>query len=215
MNPLVSKLDLKTLLDIHKNDIFTSFHCHKLGTIHEFYPDTQTADIKILHKAVVDGEPVEYPTLADVPVFVPAGSTGNNAALTMPVNKGDTCLVLFSDRDMDAWLVQGKTDAIPPTQRKHDITDGLAIVGFRPKTNPIPDYNADAVELRNADGKVAIAGDGLINIRNDKSNLHELLLGIIKGLKDLQVNTNSGLRVFPATGDLEQLESKLGKLLKG
>jgi hypothetical protein len=153
MESFAAQLDLKTLLSIHKRELFTSLHCLKSGTIQEFFPETQTSTITINHKFMLGETIGDYPELVDVPVFVPAGG---QAALTMPIQKGDFCIVLFSDRDISAWLTHGKTDALPPTRRKHSIADGFAIVGFRPKTNPLADYNPAGVELHNADGRVVI-----------------------------------------------------------
>lgn len=101
MEQYVATLDLKTLLDIHRNEIFTSLHCLKPGTIQQFFPEIQTATITINHKFMLGETIGDYPELVDVPVFVPAGG---QSALTMPITKGDFCIVLFSDRDISAWL---------------------------------------------------------------------------------------------------------------
>ena len=224
MKAQTSTLDLKALLDIHEREIFTNLHCHKLGIIEKFYHETQTADIQIIHKAVVGESTIEYPKLYDVPVFVPAGG---EAALTMPITNGDTCLVLFSDRDMDTWLVQGKTDEVPPSRRKHDITDGLAIVGFRSKKRPITDYNPTEVELRNASGRVAIDEKGVVSIKNDNSNLLDTLITLIDCLKEFTVvntvpipSTATPAETIPSKTNaamlpkLEDIKTKFKELLK-
>jgi len=212
MNTSASQIDLKTLMDIHKREIFTNLHCHKLGTIQEFDPDTQTATITINHKADVGGVITDYPELYDVPVFVPAGG---GAALTMPIAKGDPCLVLFSDRDIGTWFSQGYTDAVPPTRRKHSIADGLAIVGFRPSTNPVPDYNADDAELRNEGAVLAACDDGLVRIQSKNGeSLHGLLAELITCLENLTMDTNTGKRITPTDADLTNIKSKLDNLLQ-
>jgi hypothetical protein len=216
MDTLTPQLDLKTLMDIHKREIFASLHCHKPGTIQEFHPATQTATISINHKAVVGDVIMDYPMLYEVPVFVPAGG---NAALTMPIREGDSCLVLFSDRDIDAWFSQGYTDATPPTPRKHNIADGFAIVGFRPKTNPLTDYNPAGVELRNADGRVVIDDEGFISIRRGNNDLHELIKKLIDCLKTFKVISTDEKKIISVTYEdtsiaLDDIKTKFGELLK-
>jgi hypothetical protein len=214
MEQYVATLDLKTLLDIHKNEIFTSLHCLKSGTIQEFSPETQTATITINHKFMLGETIGDYPKLVDVPVFVPAGS---QAALTMPIQKGDFCIVLFSDRDIGAWLTHGKTDALPPTRRKHNIADGFAIVGFRPKTNSLENYNPTSAELRNADGKVAIDENGFISMQRGNADLHKMIKKLIDCLDAFKVVSGSGT-ISTTTPDtkteLADIKTQFGELLK-
>ena len=46
------------------------------------------------------------------------------------VNPGDACLVIFADRDIDAWFESGEAE-VPPSGRMHNLSDGFAFVGFR------------------------------------------------------------------------------------
>lgn len=163
--------DLAALLQLHAQDVFSSLRCHAVGVIVSFDAAAQTASVRIAAQAVVYNRPqglnaplqstpavVEYPLLTDVPVFVPSGGGGR---LTLPVAPGDTCLLLFNDRDMDAWFQSGAS--VPPNSgRMHSISDALAIVGFRSRANPVQDYSADDVELILAGGKVAIRADGSV-----------------------------------------------------
>jgi hypothetical protein len=216
MDALASQLDLKTLMEIHKREIFTTLHCHKLGTIQEFDPATQTASITINHKAVVGDEVKDYPMLYEVPVFVPAGG---DAALTMPVQKGDSCLVLFSDRDINTWFSTGRADAAPPTRRKHSIADGLAIVGFRPSTNPVKDYDTEQAVMRNKGSSISVAEDvsvfsaRKISIKNQSQDLKQLLnnlLNILDGWRDTDNDTPN-----PATiAAIASVRQQLGELMK-
>ena len=51
------------------------------------------------------------------------------------VHEGDACLVVFADRDIDAWFESGETE-VPPSGRMHSLSDGFAFVGFRPRVIP-------------------------------------------------------------------------------
>ena len=65
------------------------------------------------------------PLLRDVPVFMP---------VPFEVHEGDACLVIFADRDIDAWFESGEAE-VPPSSRMHSLSDGFAFVGFRTRGN--------------------------------------------------------------------------------
>lgn len=174
--------DLAAVLLQHKTDILASLNCHQIGTIQKFNADDQTASISINMRRLVynrddPNEPqiVTYPLLVKCPVFVLAGGGG---FLTMPVAVGDTCMVLFNDRDIDAWWDTG--NIVPPnTPRLHSISDGFALVGFRSRANKLPDYSTSDVELHSP---------GLIDINNQATTLRLVLQGIISALNSLDAN---------------------------
>jgi len=85
-------------------------------------------------------------------VFILSGGTGH---LTFPIASGDPCLVLFNDRDLDLWWSTGNT-AIPNSDRAHDLSDGLILVGFRNQTNPISPFNTTDAELAYKGGKLKV-----------------------------------------------------------
>lgn len=125
--------NLPAILAAHKADIFANFHCIKIGKIEKVTPAEQTVEVSLtMRRAAFDGTSTEYPLLVDVPYFV---LQGGGAYIDMPITAGDYCLVLFSDRDIDTWWSTANvTD--PATTRKHDLSDGIAIVGLNPKTSP-------------------------------------------------------------------------------
>jgi len=127
--------------------------------VRAFYPETQTADIQINFYRIFLGTPKdtyrEYPKLLNCPV---AFMFGGDGSLTFPIAAGDSCIVLFNDRDMDAWYAGGQV-AAPATLRMHDISDAIAIVGIRSATRPLSNYVTDGVELRHAESRVILKGD--------------------------------------------------------
>ena len=100
-----------------KQEIFSSLHCALPGTVVSFDASTQTAEIQ----PAVEMDTLTFPVLSDVPVFMP---------VPLEVNPGDACLVIFADRDIDAWFESGETE-VPPSGRMHSLSDGFAFVGFR------------------------------------------------------------------------------------
>jgi len=214
----------------------TRINCHKLGTIVTFDPATQTATVRISYKvweADLDpnyyknwsrygagntrrGKLIDYPLLNQIPVFIPAGG---NASLTMPVKPGDPCLVIFSDLDIRDWVDEGKTiDNNPfifgPVLPERSIRDALAIVGFRPMTNRIQNYNANDAELRNADARIVAGADGKVSIKNDKESLHGVLTELVEYLEEFTTENKPDTSNDKAGEKLKKIKSKLNALLK-
>ncbi len=114
---------------------------------------------------------VDLPLLVDVPLVYPQGGFG---LLTFPVKKGDECLVVFSDRCIDAWWqnggVQGQIEF-----RQHDLSDGFAIVGVRSQPRVLtPPPDPENVQLRSEDGKthVSMKPDGTVAMINEKGTIN-------------------------------------------
>ena len=111
-----------------KEDILSSFHCALPGIVEAFRPETRTADIR---PAVRGRHKEELPLLQDVPVFLPAPAMGE---IPWTVSPGDGCLVVFADLPVDPWLEGDDTAPVP--DRRHDLSDAVAFIGFRiPITN--------------------------------------------------------------------------------
>lgn len=95
---------------------------------------------------------IQLPLLVDVP-FQILGGTG--FCFTMPLLEGSECLVVFSSRCIDSWWQSGGVQ--PQAElRNHDLSDGMAIIGFRSQPNVISNYNTTSPELRTLDGSTKI-----------------------------------------------------------
>lgn len=145
---------LKDLFDLHKKQIMLSFNCHAVAIVQGFDPITQTVEATIAYKKTVlvrqaNGtyaqELRDYPVLLNCPIIVLQGGV---ASLTFPIQEGDTCLILFSDRDIDNWLISGQVSAVNST-RMHAFSDGIALVGLNSFNETFENYDADRVVLRN------------------------------------------------------------------
>lgn len=99
---------------------------------------TQKADIKVdMQELYQNDTSLDYPVLSGVPVIFPRCG---GASITMPINRGDTCLVMFLDRDSTAWLLGGK-NLKPKSTRTHHLSDAVAIMGLSPFTSKSPAKN--------------------------------------------------------------------------
>ena len=153
---------LASILELHKDDIMYSLNCHQVGEIVSFNSQTQTAEVQIKMQRTVKGEIKDYPVLIDCPCIVLGGGEGR---ITFPISAGDSCLVIFNDKDIDNWYDGGQK--MPPrSQRLHDFADAFALVGIRNRQNQISDYFADGVELKHGNSSIKLK-DGYINIKGN------------------------------------------------
>ena len=72
---------------------------------------------------------------------------------------GDDCLVVFGDCCIDAWWQSGGVQN-QVERRRHDLSDGFAIVGFRAQPNVVTGYSSDTAQLRNESGDAYIEISG-------------------------------------------------------
>lgn len=150
------KPDLAEFISRRMRDISARINAHTIGEIVSFNPVNQTAVINVSFMRVLRGvnpigdsgnssdEVISYPQLVDVPVIVLQGGGGR---LTFPITAGESCLLLFCDRDMDSWFTAGLT-AVPNSNRVHDINDAVCLVGLNNLQNVISDYDGTNVQLK-------------------------------------------------------------------
>ena len=177
--PYVAPVDLATLLARVKYDVMSSMFCVHVGTIVSYNQTINTASISINSKKQFStGQIGEYPVLGDCPVFMlSSGSGPSSAQISMPVNKGDQCIVLFNDRCIDQWWVSGAAE-IPESARMHSIADGIALVGIR---------NLKTVKFTPANSICIDGGSKKVAIKNTSANLKTILLKLIDCILAIQV----------------------------
>lgn len=200
--------DLSALLNDYRDHMLFRINCHQIGTVVSFNKASQTASVALLVLRVVGDQTVPYPALVDVPVFT---YSGGGAVLTMPIAPGDTCLVLFNDRDLDNWFENGATTA-PNTDRAHSLADGLAIVGFRSKANPVADFSDTDAQLKK--GSTIIGMDGSkIQIYNGSYSLQNVLTNL-RSILTSWVNTGGSTPNAATLTALNTWNNQVTNLLK-
>ena len=148
---------------MHK--ISNSMRVSMPGVVETYDYKTQKADIKIDMKELYrDGSTIDYPVLCGVPVVFPKCG---GASITMPVDRGDPCLIVFLDRDSTAWLLGGKNTK-PNSTRSHHLSDAVVIMGLSPfNSKPAAENNTDM--LISFDGSVVrLKPNGTIDIHTAK-----------------------------------------------
>ena len=170
INPNTNK-SLAEVLDAYFEQFSFILNCVKIGKITSFDKTKQTCNVQILHKPRNEyvlgvNQLLEYPELIDVPVVIMGGGS---SYITHPISAGDTCLLLFNDFQKDGWQNSGnKTQA--QIQRRHDISDAIAIVGLRATPNAIGGYS-DYLDLHYSDNSSIIVGN-TIEVNNQNINLN-------------------------------------------
>lgn len=152
------------VLDTLKQDILKSINCVQIGEIQEFNAADQTASVQLVIKQVIDVDYQGVERFQDISLLleVPVLFLGNDTSyLTIPPKAGDTCIVLFNDRDLENWYFNGGQSA-PKTYRKHDFTDAMAIVGLKNQQNKIQTFFENGPRLQFNDSNKIEWTDGQI-----------------------------------------------------
>lgn len=195
MGDLQQNKDLYMLLESFMRNVLDAINCCKIGKVIAVDFVNQTVDCEIMEKKMIPqkgGERiVEYPELLKVP-FVVVG--GGQSYLSFPVSIGDEVVLLFNDFDFARWNETG--EAQPPLfSRKHDLSDGIAIVGLRNVNRLIQNYS-QFVKLLYKDEE----GETSIEL---KTKSIDLTADTINASKDISIVGNTTIGgTADVTGDI-------------
>lgn len=146
---------LADLFGMHGDDVGAQLRVCMPGTIWTYDSAKKTAQVSPGYSRVYnDGTTKPIPALlVDVPVIT---LQGGGVHLGLPVIPGDECLVVFADFNIDAWFQNGGQP--PPLDfRRHDLSDGFALVGVNSQARPLASaLLATEGGLATATAKVAI-----------------------------------------------------------
>lgn len=162
---------LTELIDYCFSSFSNALNCVKIGEIVSFDKTKQTANIRILHKQkddyyYINSKLIEYPLLQEVPCVIMGGGT---SYVSHPISAGDQCVLLFSDYMIDYWQNTGEARQ-SDIDRRHDISDAIAIVGLKALPKAIQAYS-DYLDLHYSDNSSIIVGD-TIEVNNATINLN-------------------------------------------
>lgn len=155
-----------TLADVIRNSIE-----HELNSVHTCLPakiidyDSSLciASVKPLIKhRTQGGQLLSMPIIYNVPVMFPRTAS---SAITFPVNSGDCVLLIFSEANIDTWMMSGD-ESEPADTRRFDLTDAIAIPGlFASGKGKLPVNNTDlSIQLNTQ--RITIKESGDIEIGN-------------------------------------------------
>lgn len=153
------------------------------GIVQSFDSTKQTVTVKLAIREMVslEGNPyenLEIPILQDVPIYMPRAG---NFVLTMPVTVGDECLVVFGDNCIDGWWESGKVSN-QLDYRRHDLSDGFAIIGPWSQPRKINSYSTDSAVLRN------LNNNSYIEVRDNDINIVTPMKVTVTAGSEVEVN---------------------------
>lgn len=94
----------------------------------------------------------DLPTLPHCPIWFPRGG---GYSMTFPVKKGDECMVMFASRSIDEWWQTGQAQPAYD-MRKHDLSDGICVVGLTSRARPLSNISTSTAQFRSDDGATLV-----------------------------------------------------------
>lgn len=169
-NQLSNRPDLISVIKaaLQKNSL--EFNCMRIGIIKAFYPEDLTVDVLITNKKTI-GLNTDGTQITQDYALIRAKVCYCSPFETFPINLGEECVLLFSDREIESWFING--DVNPESYpRMHDLTDAVAIVGIRSLPKMI-NILADCLNLFYGQSNIALSQDH-INITSPTVQVSDL-----------------------------------------
>lgn len=127
----------------------------------KYDPTKQEAEVQPLIKRLYkDGSIIDRAPITGVPVVFPAAGGG---IITFPVKTGDTVLLIFSQRSIDRWVRSDGGPVDPQDNRKHDISDAIALPGLFSFSNALQS-DPENVVIKFSGASIALTPAGAIEI---------------------------------------------------
>ena len=198
---VVPSPSLASLLKAIQSDLALKINCHAVATIQSFSqslgPDGNpngfyvvTASINYSRtyftqsgaNLVPQPQQQDYPLLVDCPAIILGGGS---TYLQFPITKGDQCLILFNDRDLNNLFAGAKSGPVA-SARTHSLADGIALVGF----SHVPSFDMNHALLSNGNAEVGVpasASDAHVRIANDSTTLNTLIGNLISTIQGITI----------------------------
>lgn len=163
----------------------------------EYDDATQLARVQpLLQQAVWNQQgqlvATDLPEIDGVPVCFPSGG---GWYIKHPLAAGDVVHLAFAERALDAWLDAAPGQSVDPKHnRKHDLSDAIAIASLRQRTAPLPE-TGDALVIGREDGSVEIrltASGAVIKAPSVQLGSDAASAGVARGGDAVQVDVPAG-----------------------
>jgi hypothetical protein len=136
---MASTPDLHTAIGMADNKSALDFNCMRIGIVQEFYKEDLTVSVLITNKRedrLNNNGTQQSRNFA----LIRAKVCYCNPFITCPISAGDECILLFNDREIESWFINGEVNPIAYS-RMHDLTDAVAIFGIRSLPKMIEIYD--------------------------------------------------------------------------
>ena len=126
----------------------------------------------------------KLPILTDIPICFPRAG---GYSITLPIKKGDECLLVFADMCIDGWWQSGGVQDQMET-RRHDLSDAFAIIGTTSQARKVAAYSTENMQIRTDDGNI------VIELEKSSGNVNVQCKG------DFKVNAGGDIKIKGANG---------------
>ena len=143
-----------------------NIHVSMIGKIESYNPQTNRASITPVGTMTCpDWQEIPYPTIHNVPIQYPCGNSGKSG-VTFPIKQGDTCIIIFADHQIEAFLSGEKSDDM----RNHSMNDAYAIPTLFSDSVPTLKSNPNDVCMFNNGSLVVLKSSSMtINLADGTS----------------------------------------------
>lgn len=178
-------------IDMIFTAIMAGLYFIRPGIVLDFNSDKNTVDAMIaVKRKITRGENIEYidmPVVPDIPIVVPYDQL-TGLALTIPIRAQSKCVLLFSDRFIEEFIRTGQSahpevllsDNRKTIPRSHNMADAICLPGLITAADALPDWNNDAIEMRDRarEKYISLSNDGII--MTDGQATHTISGGVVR-----------------------------------
>ena len=181
-NQLGSVPDMGQIIKSSGLSMASELNCMRIAIVQEFYPQDLTVQVQIAGKKTIGLNPDGTQRVREyAPIY--AKVCYCNPFITYPIKKGDECVLLFSDREIESWFINGDVNPEGYT-RMHDLTDAVALFGIRSIPNMIS-ILSNALHLFYGNSSIELTENG-VNINGT------LTINGVPYLQHVHSNGNQG-----------------------
>ncbi len=162
------------------------------GIVESFDAERQTVSVQpAITENIQAGEEaakaIPLPILTDIPICFPRAG---GYSMTLPVQKGDECLLVFADSCIDGWWQSGGVQDQMET-RRHDLSDAFAIIGTTSQPRKVTSYSSENMQIRTDDGGI------IIELNKDSGNVKVQCSGdfIVKAAGNVKIEGANGVNI--------------------
>ena len=129
LNYVNTPTDLMSVLKLALDGFGQDLNCVRVGIIQEFIWKEQVVRVKIASQRLINVNKDGSQTTEDYAEIYAKLCYASPFHL-FPPKVGDECVLLFNDREMESWWINGSANQ-RAYNRMHDLTDCIAICGLR------------------------------------------------------------------------------------
>lgn len=131
---LTQEPTLLNILNAFKDKLlYNEINCCRIAIVDEFYGDSLQVKVNIANKMVIGMKEDGSQIIQDYAPITAKICFANNG-ISFPLKKGDCGLLLFNDRELESWYINGEINQLA-YDRSHSITDAIFIAGMFSQPN--------------------------------------------------------------------------------